>query len=373
MNISFQKLFYILATLFTLVAVLIIAQSILIPMGFALLLSFIFYPLAKKLESWGVNRMIAAFLVILFMIIVLGGGGFFFFTQIIQLPHELSEFSDKLMVLLTDIILFINNNLSMKSDLEIGTVLNHLQTWLKNSVFPIAESTFNGTTSFITGLVATIIYTFLFLIYRKGLTQAFVNFAKPENSTKVLNMLKNVQKVGQKYLSGKLLMILILGIANSIGLWILDIDSPFLFGFLAAILSVIPYIGTSLGAVIPVLYAFMTHDSLMTPALVAIMFISVQLLDDNLLSPMIVGSSIQVNPLASILSLIIGAYVWGIAGMILFLPFAAMLKVVCEEFDPLKPVALMIGTQIYQGKDIEEKPIEKIVENFRKIIKIKKK
>ena len=92
-----------------------------------------------------------------------------------------------------------------------------------------------------------------------------------------------------------------------------------------------------------------------------------------LLSPMIVGSSIQVNPLASILSLIIGAYVWGIAGMILFLPFAAMLKVVCEEFDPLKPVALMIGTQIYQGKDIEEKPIEKIVENFRKIIKIKKK
>ena len=372
MNISFQKLFYILATLIAIIAVFILAQSIFIPLGFALLLSFIFYPLTKKLESWGVNRLIAAFLVILFMFILIGGGGFFFFTQIIQLPNELSDFRDKLMKLLTDIILFVNNNLSMKSDLEIGTVLNQLETWLKNSVFPIAESTFYGTTGFITGLVTATIYTFLFLIYRTGLTQAFVNFAKPENREKVLKMMKNVQKVGQKYLSGKLLMIFILGIANSIGLWILGIDSPFLFGFLAAILSVIPYIGTSLGAIIPVLYAFMSHDSLMTPALVALMFFTVQLVDDNLLSPMIVGSSMQVNALASILSLIIGAYIWGIAGMILFLPFAAMLKVVCEEFDSLNPIALMIGTQIYHGKDIEELPVVKIVEHLKNLIKIKK-
>jgi predicted PurR-regulated permease PerM len=369
MNVSFQKLFYILATFLASVAVLIFAQSILIPMGFALILSFIFYPLVKKLEFWGVNRIISVFIVIIFTFIVLGGGGFFFFTQIIQLPNELSSFGDKLTALLSDILLFINNNLSMKSDLEIGTVLSHLETWLKKSVFPIAESTLNNTTSFLTGLGATIIYTFLFLIYRKGLTEAFVKFAKPENSEKVLKMLKNVQKVGQKYLSGKLLMILILGIANSIGLWILDVDSPFLFGFLASILSVIPYIGTSAGAVIPVLYAFMTHDSLMTPALVALMFFTVQLVDDNFLSPKIVGSSMQVNALASILSLIIGAYVWGISGMILFLPFAAMLKVVCEEFDALEPIALLIGTNIYHGKEIEEKPIVKIVKNIKKMIK----
>lgn len=373
MNISFQKLFYIIATILAISAVLILGQSIFIPLAFALLLSFIFYPLAKKLESWGVNRIVSAFLVILFVFIILGGGGFFFFNQILQLPNELSDFRDKLMGLLSDIIVFINKNVSLKSDLEIDAVLIELETWLKNSVFPIAESTITGTSSFLTGFATTMIFTFLILIYRKGLTKAFVDFAKPENREKVLGMLQNVQKVGQKYLSGMLILMLILGFANSIGLWIIGIDSPFLFGFLAAVLAIIPYIGTSLGAIIPILYAFMTHDSLMIPVLVAIMFFTVQLIDDNILSPQVVGSSMQVNVLASILSLIIGAYVWGIAGMILFLPFAAMLKVVCDEFDSLKPIALLIGNQIYDCKEVQDKPPVKIVENLKHLLKFKKK
>ncbi len=95
-------------------------------------------------------------------------------------------------------------------------------------------------------------------------------------------MFINVQKVGQRYLSGMFILIIVLGLANSIGLWIIGIDSPFLFGFLAAALSIIPYIGTTLGAGIQVLYAFISHDALWVPLSVIVLFWSVQLIESNL-------------------------------------------------------------------------------------------
>ena len=164
-------------------------------------------------------------------------------------------------------------------------------------------------------------------------------------------MFKSVQQVGQKYLSGMILLIIIIGLANSIGLWIIGIDNPFLFGFLAAVLSIVPYVGTALGAIFPILYAFVSYDTLWPAIAVAILFWAIQLISDNFLSPKIVGGSLQVNALTAILSLIVGALVWGVAGMILFLPFAAMLKVFCEEYEELKPIALLIGNENYKEKN----------------------
>lgn len=345
MSLSFQKLFFAIATVIAIFAILILAKPILVPLGFALLISFILYPLAKKLETWGVNRMFATFLSMLLMALIIGGGISFFLTQITNLPNVLSDFQDKIMGLLKDIIIYINNHVKLETDLEQEYLLDQLKEWFKNVAFPVAENTLYNTTSFLAGLLATIVYTFLLLIYRTGLTQAFIKFSPMDKRGIALNMFKKVQKVGQKYLGGMIILIIILGLANSLGLWIIGVDSPFLFGFLAAAMSIIPYVGTTLGASIPILYAFMSHDSLWVPFAVAVLFWAIQLIESNFLSPKIVGSSLQINALAAILSLLIGASVWGIAGMILFLPFAAMLKVICEEYEPLKPVALLIGNQ----------------------------
>ena len=364
MSLSFQKLFFAIATMIAIFAVLILAKPILVPLSFALLISFILYPLAKKMEIWGINRMFAAFFSMLIMALIIGGGIFFFLTQITNLPNELSDFQDKIMGLLKDIILYINSHVNLETDLKQDYIIEQLTEWFKNVAFPVAENTFYTTTNFLAGLLATIVYTFLFLIYRTGLTQAFIKFSPIDKRGVAFNMFKKVQKVGQKYLSGMIVLIIILGLANSIGLWIIGVDSPFLFGFLAAAMSIIPYVGTTLGASIPVLYAFMSHDSLWVPFAVAVLFWVIQLIESNFLSPKVVGSSLQINALAAILSLLIGASVWGIAGMILFLPFVAMLKVICEEYEQLKPVALLIGDQNEdengkQGKSIFNR-LEKI-------------
>jgi len=351
MNLSFQKLFYALATVFALFAILILARPILIPLGFAMIMSFILLPLSRKYESWGMKKIFAAFLSILTVVLILGGGIYLFSTQIIELSKELSDFQDRIVRAFADITVYLNKNVNIIPNLEKDELSDKIKDWLNKSTGSLVSKTFTTTATFLAGLIATIIFTFLFLIYRHGLIKAFLAFSPIDKRERVMKMFRSIQQVGQKYLSGMLLLIIIIGLANSFGLWIIGIDNPFLFGFLGAVLSIIPYVGTALGAIIPIMYAFVSFDSLWPVIAVAILFWAIQMISDNFLSPKIVGGSLNINALVAILSLIIGGLVWGVAGMILFLPFAAMLRVICEEYDELKPIALLIGDQNYKDKN----------------------
>jgi predicted PurR-regulated permease PerM len=354
MHLSFQKVFYAIATVVGLFAILILAKSVLIPIAFSFLIAFILFPVTRKFESWGANKILSAFLSLLALFLIIGGGIFLFSNQIIQLSKNLTDFKDKILGVFTEATLFINKNIGFLPQQEKGELFNQIKDWLNESAATLLSQTVSGTADFIFGLMTAIIFTFLILIYRNGLVHAFVSFYPPENRKKAFNMFKSVQQVGQQYLFGMMVIILILGFVNSVGLWIIGIDSPFLFGFLASFLALIPYAGTFLGAAIPILYSFISYDSIWMPITIGIFFWFVQFVESNFLTPKIVGGNLKINALTSILSIIIGASVWGINGMILFLPFAAMLKVVCEEYEELKPIALLIGEQNSNTKNVND-------------------
>jgi predicted PurR-regulated permease PerM len=370
MNLSFQKLFFAIATVFALFAILIVAKPILVPFGFAILLTFILIPLARKLESWGVGRILSAFLSIFGMILVVAVGIYLFSAQIINLSKEFSQFQDKILGIFADATLYINRNFGFVPHLEKGELYGQLKTWLSSSSGALVTQTFRSTTTVLTGLLAAIVFTFLLLIYRGGFKNALLEAYPEDEREKAYRMIVSVQQVGQKYLVGIILIVIILGLINSIGLLIIGIDNPFLFGYLASVLAIIPYVGTTLGAAIPVLYALMAYDSIWMAIAVAIYFWSVQVVESNFLSPKIVGGSLKVNALAAILSIFIGASVWGVAGMILFLPFTAMLKVVCDEYEELKPIGLLIGEQNTRLKAIWGPKIKPLF--FKKNINPKK-
>ena len=363
MKLSFQKLFFTLAFIFGLFAVMIIAKPVLIPLSLALFISFILLPVAKKLEDWGLNTLLSAFVSILTVILIIAGSITMFSAQIISLSDQLSDFKGQVLNVLSDALVYLNNNVNFTDNLNREELVVKGKEWINESAGSLIKNAFSSTTSFLAGLFATIIFTFLILIYRVGLTRAFVAFGDDENKSRIFSMLRNIQKVGQKYLSGMFLLIIIMGLINSIGLLIIGIDSPFLFGFLAGFLVIIPYLGTPVGAILPILYAFMTSDHKWVPIVVIIFFWVMLTVESNFLSPKIVGSSVNLNPLVAILSLLVGAKVWGIAGMVLFLPFAAILKVVCEEFEQLKPIAMIMSDNISgnnRGESGKSKRIEKI-------------
>lgn len=343
MNLSFKNIFYTLSITFGFFAVLVLAKPVLIPLAFGLLVSFILLPMANRFEKWGINRILSTVLTIFGIILLLSGGIFLFSTQIINLSTKVSDFQDKILQVFTKATLYFNRNISFLPSIEEGDLINRLKSWFSESAGVLVSKTFNNTASFIGGFVSVIVFTFLLLIYRSSLTHAFSCFFPLNKRDNALQMFKKVQLVGKKYLLGMLILMIILGSVNSIGLLIIGIDNPFLFGFLAGILAIVPYIGTLIGAAIPVLYAFLIYDSVWMPIAVIILFWVIQSVESNFLSPKIVGKSLNVNALTVILSIIVGASVWGIAGMILFLPFIAMFKTVCEQYEELKPVALLIG------------------------------
>lgn len=351
MEISFRNIFYILASLFGFLLLLSLGQKVLVPLAFALLIAFILYPIATKIERKNVNRLWATIWTMLMMILFTAGLIYLFSAHIVRIIKQFDDFTDKLNQLIIDIARFINNYTSIGGEINPDDIISQGREWLGGTSREMITGTLSSTSIFITGMVITIIYTFLILLYRRGLKDAFIHFAAEDKREIYNNMLIRIQQVGQQYITGMFVLIVILGILNTTGLFLLGIDYALFFGFLAAFLSIIPYVGTTLGGFLPAIYALINYDSVWYAVGVVLIFWFIQFIEGNFLNPKIVGGNLNLNALAAIASLILGGVIWGIPGMILFLPYTAVFKVICTYYEPLKPIALVLDDNLYPKKN----------------------
>jgi predicted PurR-regulated permease PerM len=147
------------------------------------------------------------------------------------------------------------------------------------------------------------------------------------------------------FMKGMAIVYLIVGVLNSIGLLLLGVPHAILFGFIASILTFIPYIGIIVGALLPMTMAWATYDSIWYPIGIVGIFTFVQYLEANIIFPFAVSSRLKVNTLAVLISIFLGSILWGVAGMILFVPFAGILKLVADHNPKLKTLALALGDE----------------------------
>lgn len=145
------------------------------------------------------------------------------------------------------------------------------------------------------------------------------------------------------FIKGMALVYLIVGILNSLGLWLLGIPHPFLFGFIASILTFIPYVGILVASLLPVSFAWITYSSIWYPLGVIGVFAIVQYLEANLIFPLAVSSKLKLNALVTILAIVAGGLLWGVSGMILFIPFLGILKLIADRSPDLKTLAIILG------------------------------
>jgi predicted PurR-regulated permease PerM len=174
--------------------------------------------------------------------------------------------------------------------------------------------------------------------------------SKKGESSKVDKLLDNIQNVTQDYLVGMLSVIGILAVLNTTGLLIIGLEHALFFGVFASLLAIIPYIGIIIGALPPLLFAFLLTDSLLTPVLVIAVFGTVQFLEGNFITPRIVGSKVSINPFVAMIALIVGGELWGISGMILFVPLIGILKVIFDQIPEMKPYGYLLGNSITYEK-----------------------
>ena len=167
---------------------------------------------------------------------------------------------------------------------------------------------------------------------------------------KTEEIIKEVSVVVKKYMGGVFIVVLILCVLNSVGLYIVGVKYALLLGLIAAIFNFIPYFGTIIGFSFPLIMALLTGDGPGTAIGVVILFIIIQFTENNILTPNITGGQVNVNPFFIILSVLIGGIIWGIPGMFIVVPLMATLRIICEKVDALKPWAFLIsdtGTEEY--------------------------
>jgi predicted PurR-regulated permease PerM len=184
-----------------------------------------------------------------------------------------------------------------------------------------------------------------------------------EQHERILEIIRKIASVCQNYIKGIMLDVLILAVLNAIGFALLGLQHPILFGVLAAVLNIIPYVGVLVGSILPVALALLTHDNSWVAAGALGVCITVQFLDNNFITPYVVGSSVSINPLTATIALIIFASIWGLMGMVLCLPLTGMLKVVCDNVEPLKPYGYLLGEEIDYTK--QEKIQDKVISKFK--------
>ena len=146
-----------------------------------------------------------------------------------------------------------------------------------------------------------------------------------------------------KFIKGMLVVYIIVGFLNSIGLLIIGIPYPFLFGFSASILTFIPYIGIIVSSLLPITVAWITFNSIWYPIGVIAVFLLVQLLEAYIIFPYAVGSRLKINTLAILVMVIAGGILWGAAGMILFIPFISILKLIADRSENLKFLSFLLS------------------------------
>lgn len=336
--------------------VIIAAKDVLMPFAISFFFAYLLYPLVWRIERKGVHRVLAILVIMLIAFLFFGGIALILSSRLSDMQINFSELKNQIDKRTDAMLEALEARTGVESDI-IGTYLNKLSGTLFESGKAGAGKFFTTTTTTIFQIVLLPVYTFLLLLYRTKTAYFIFMLAGRNNRMKVLLILREISKVTTKYMGGLLLVVLVLAILNTTGLYIIGVPHAFFFGPFAAVLNLIPYVGTFIGGSVPILFILFTYpDPFHTIFQVFILFISVQFLENNLITPNIVGNNIKINALAIILGLLIANMVWGMAGMLIVVPILAILKIIMQHFDELKPFAFLISDKGVSTHQVSLKP-----------------
>lgn len=343
---------------------LYLASDVLIPLAAAGLIALLLHPISERLEGWGIHRILAIFICLILMFVLLAGIILLLSSQIISLANDLPDLTEQIMKKIDRMQAQTYSLTNISPDAQVDWLKERASEFLASGGAFI-RGTVTATTSTFSILALIPIYIFFLLYYRDKL-RVFVLKLAPQKEHEQSNLIMGkVKDVMRNYVSGLMIVILILSVLNTVGLTVLGIPFALFFGVLAALLTVIPYIGVLIGSLLPALMAFITKDSLWYPVGVVALFSFIQFLEGNFITPKIVGSRVSINPLAAILALIVGGAIWGIPGMILFVPFLGMLKVILDNIESLKPFGFLLGTEGNEEHSVSLKKILESVNPYR--------
>jgi predicted PurR-regulated permease PerM len=311
---------------------------------FSALIAFMIEPLVGAFERW-MPRVAAASLAMAIVVGTLYAASYYSYLQAKDFATEFPKYSGQIK---QQVIRFRQQATKLDETRkaiipESSEEKNSVRVKPVESSFPTAESNLTETViaiSFVPFLV------FFMLTWEEHIRASLVRLFRRENRTTAYVTLSHISKMLRAFIAGNFMIGLLTGIASAALFWYLNIPYWYFVGLISGFVSLIPYLGVPL-AIAPPLIAGI---AVLKPAgmlAVAVGVVSFHLIALNVLYPKMLGSRLQLNPLAVTVSLLIWGFLWGAVGLVLAIPITAAMKIVFEHIDSLQPLSHLLG----EGED----------------------
>lgn len=331
-----------LIIIFSIIAIVYVMQSIIVPLFFAIIFSIMLFPLCNLLERWKLPRAAASVVSLVVLILIVSGVVSLLVNQVIIIGKDGDDIAKNFLTVYDSITKWIESTFGIERGVFTEKIREQGQSTLSNAGSYVV-SAFSSAGGTLANAVLIPIYIFFMLYYRDFFQDFFIRLNSDESPKKTQSTIHEIYAVIQSYLLGMLTVMGIVAILNTAGLLVLGIDYAWFFGIFAAVMILIPYIGIAIGSVIPALFALATMDSYWYALGIIIWFQVVQFLEGNFITPNIVGGKVNLNPLFAIISLLLGGMLFGLAGLILAIPIMAVLKILLGLNKNTKPYSFLIG------------------------------
>lgn len=326
-------LFFILLV----IGILVISRPFLVPFLYGLLIALVIYPVCKRLERKKVPRGLAilisiSLIILLFFVII--------FVLILQLNTLNKEIPQLIQAINEEMLkgqTWIVTNFGI-SIAEQNMIIIDYKKNMSGNITGILSGTAMG----LFNLVIIPVYAFLILFYRNVIVDFVISMTGEKYKEELPKILHDAIHTYYSYIKGMLIVYLIVGVLNSIGLFFLGVKYPLLFGMLTAFMTIVPYLGIIISSLLPISLSWMETKNIYVPLGIVGVFSFVQYLEAYFIFPYVVGKQLNINTFASIIIIIFGGLIWGVSGMLLFLPYAALFKLVSAKVEELKPFQILL-------------------------------
>ncbi|WP_430402223.1 AI-2E family transporter [Fluviicola sp.] len=344
LQVNYQKRIFTILLLVVIAAIIYLGSSILFPV----VLAFIFGVLIRPIDSFLQNKLhfpkiLSVIITVAIAIVIFAGVLFLLGLQLKDFFSDLPTLEKNMMKVIHDVGDWINKTFGMTNFQQEKLVK---ENFMKGGSLVSMES-FGNITGALVNFILVPLYLFLFLFYRELLLGFLMRLVPAKSAERMQIVVNDIKVIIRMYILGLLIEIAIVAALTTLGLWLIGVKYALFLGLLVSLLNLIPYVGILIANFLSCLISLSNNPNLEQSVLGVLAIIgAVQLIDNNVILPRVVGSKVRINALASILCVIIGGTLAGVPGMFLAIPITAILKVVFDSVPNLEPYGYLLGDEL---------------------------
>lgn len=347
------------SVLFILIALgflIVVGKQILCPLVFSMMFSLLLLPVGKFLEEkFRFHRSAASMLSVLLMLAVFALVLYLVGSQLADLLTDWPHLKVQLNNSFYELLNWVRANYHVTESKQLNLVHSATSKISDGGGSAAISVTLLTASSILLFWVFVIIDTFFLLFYRRLLLQFLIAVFKKENAIAVYEVVERVKFIITKYITGLMLEMTVVSAICCTVFLIGGLKYALLLGLITGLFNIIPYLGIATALLFSTLITLSTGVAAGKVILVVATIIIMHLADSNVLLPLIVGSQVRINALITILGVVLGEMLWGIAGMFLSIPVIAILKIIFDRVESMQPWGLLLGDEVLEEEVMETK------------------